>query len=158
MSSIVSFAVPAVVKVVRVRCTPAQAFARFTRDIDRWWPLSTHSLFKDDATSVAFEPVVGGRLFERNASGDEHVWGRVTAWDPPHGLAFSWHVGRSPETAQRVELAFTPCPGGTEVRLVHSGWEALAQRAATMRDEYERGWNVVFVERYGRFAGEERTT
>jgi uncharacterized protein YndB with AHSA1/START domain len=155
MSTVVSFAVPAVVKVVRVPCPPAVAFERFTRDVDRWWPLATHSLSRNDATSVAFEPCAGGRLFERNASGEEHVWGRVITWEPPHAVAFSWHVGRSPETAQRVDVTFTPCAEGTEVRLAHSGWEALAERAAAMRDEYERGWNLVFVERYADFARRE---
>jgi uncharacterized protein YndB with AHSA1/START domain len=157
MSTVVAFDVPPVVKVVRVTCTPAQAFERFTRDIARWWPLRTHSLFKGDAVSVAFEPRAGGRLFERSAGGDEQVWGLVTAWDPPARLGFTWHVGRSPDTAQHVELTFTSCPEGSEVRLVHSGWEALAQRGAPLRDEYERGWSVVFVERYGDFARSEGT-
>ena len=67
----------------------------------------------------------------------------VTAWN------------RSPDKAQHVELTFTPVGDGTEVRLVHSGWEALAERAAATREEYERGWNVVFVERYGDFARAE---
>jgi uncharacterized protein YndB with AHSA1/START domain len=155
MSTVVAFEVPPVVKVVRLRCAPAEAFERFTRDIDRWWPLRTHSLFRDDAAGVAFEPRVGGRLFERSTRGKEQIWGRVSAWEPPRRLAFSWHVGRSPDKAQHVELTFTPVGDGTEVRLVHSGWEALAERAAATREEYERGWNVVFVERYGDFARAE---
>ena len=156
MSNVVAFEIPPVVKVVRVPCAPAHAFERFTRDIHRWWPLRTHSLSKEDAASVAFEPHVGGRLFERSASGEEQAWGRVTEWEPPRRLAFSWHVGRTPDSAQHVELTFDPCSDGTEVRLVHSGWEALAERAMTMRNEYDRGWNLVFVERYADFArGEE---
>jgi uncharacterized protein YndB with AHSA1/START domain len=146
MSSVVGFNVPPVVKVVRVACDRRDAFERFTRDIDRWWPLRTHSMFKEHAASVALEPRVGGRLVERNAAGDEQQWGSVTAWQPPERVAFTWHVGRGPENAQTIEVTFSPCAEGTEVRLVHSGWEALTERGAAMRDEYNRGWELVFVQ------------
>ena len=152
MSTVTPFSVPPVVKVVHVRCTPAEAFDRFTRDIHRWWPLRSHSLFGAEATHVGFEPHAGGRLVERNARGEEQQWGSVTVWEPPARLAFTWHVGRTAAHAQLVELTFTPSGDGTEVRLVHRGWEALAERGAAMRDEYDRGWNVVFVQRYGRYA------
>jgi len=153
MNNVVGFEVPPVVKRVRVPCAPAEAFERFTRDIQRWWPLATHSMFKDKASGVGFERRVGGRLVERSASGEECVWGSVTAWEPPARLAFTWHVGRGPDDAQHVELTFAPCAEGTEVQLVHGGWEALAERGAAMRDEYDRGWNLVFVERFGGYAG-----
>jgi uncharacterized protein YndB with AHSA1/START domain len=148
MSTVVSFSVPPVTKVVRVACDREQAFERFTRDIHRWWPLRTHSMYNEKATGVTFEPGVGGRILERNGAGEEAQWGSVTAWEPPQRVEFSWHVGRGPENAQTVEVTFLPCPEGTEVRLVHSGWEALAERDAPMRDEYDRGWGHVFVECY----------
>lgn len=157
MSTVAAFTVPPVVKVVRVACTPTEAFERFTRDIHRWWPLRTHSMFKDQATHVAFDPRPGGRLIERNAAGEEQQWGSVAVWEPPARVAFTWHVGRSADRAQRVELTFAPCAEGTEVRLVHRGWEALAERGAAMRDEYDRGWNLVFLERYAQYASEEKT-
>ena len=31
---------------------------------------------------------------------------RVTAWDPPRRVAFTWHPGQSPETSQDVEVTF----------------------------------------------------
>jgi uncharacterized protein YndB with AHSA1/START domain len=151
-ATVVSLPVPPVVKSVLVPCGPPAAFDAFTRDIHRWWPTTTHALNAPHESHVAFDPHVGGRLFERGADGVEHAWGCVTAWEPPHRLAFTWHVGRSPDTAQQVELRFSAHPGGTRVELVHTGWERLGSEGAGMREQYDRGWNLVFVERFGGYA------
>lgn len=152
-AEVVSLPVPPVVKSVHVACSPADAFEAFTRDIHRWWPTATHSLNAPNESQVAFEPHVGGRLFERGADGVEHVWGRVTAWQPPHRLAFTWHVGRAADTAQQVELSFAAHAGGARVELVHTGWERLGADGIGMREQYDRGWSLVFVERFGQHAG-----
>ena len=156
MTSVAHFVVPPVVKVVRVRCTQPLAFARFTRDIHLWWPLHSHSLFKGDAAHVAFEPRVGGRLVERNAGGDQRLWGSVTVWEPPSRVAFTWHVGRSPAQGQTVEVEFTPLGCETEVRLTHSGWAALGSNAVAMRNEYDGGWDLVFVRGFCQHANLQR--
>jgi hypothetical protein len=48
-------------------------------------------------------------------------------------------------------VAFRGVPEGTEVRLVHDGWEG-AEEPAAARAEYAAGWPVV-LERYVRFMG-----
>ncbi len=141
-----------VVKERQVACDAATAFDRFTRDIHRWWPTHLHSLEQAEHTHVAFEPIVGGRLFERGADGIERPWGTVEAWEPGARVAFSWHVGRGAETAQAIVVTFEPHGQGTRVRLVHAGWERLGERAAGARAEYDVGWDDVFGVRYGRFA------
>ena len=89
-------------RTVRVDCTPARAFELFTDTIGRWWPLATHSLGGERAVDVRFEPWEGGRLFEIDADGAESEWGTVRTWQPGRALAFSWHVGRSPDLATTV--------------------------------------------------------
>ena len=150
--ALVSLPVPPVVKQVQVPCSPQAAFDAFTRDIHRWWPTTTHSINAPNVSHVAFEPRLGGRLFERGADGVEHAWGCVTTWDPPHRLVFTWHVGRSADTAQQVALSFSAHAGGTRVELVHTGWERLGAEGAGMRDRYESGWNAVFVQGFGDYA------
>jgi uncharacterized protein YndB with AHSA1/START domain len=145
---VLPFGVPPVVKTVHVDCSPQDAFDRFTRDIHLWWPMHTHSVHGSQATSVAFEAYVGGRLFETSGSGEEEIWGTVTVWDAPNRLAFTWHVGRSPDTTQSVEVTFTTSGLGTQVQLVHSGWERLGSNAERLRAEYDGGWNLVFTQRY----------
>lgn len=147
-----AFDVPPVVKTVDLACPPDAAFAAFADGVGRWWPLSMFSLGGAKAVGAAIEPRVGGRVFERHDDGSEHVWGSVVAWEPPSRLAFTWHVGRSPESAQTVEVTFAAAgDAGTRVTLVHRGWERLGDDARARRDEYDRGWEEVFVRRYAAF-------
>lgn len=148
-SSVARFAVPPIVKVVDVACAPQAAFDLFVREMTRWWPLATHSLGGADASSVAIEPRVGGRVFEREVGGREHLWGSVIEWQEPHRLVFTWHVGRAPDAAQTVTLTFTPSTAGTRVQLVHAGWETGGAEADEARHNYDEGWDDVFIRRYG---------
>ena len=122
-----------------VPCDPARAFDYFTRDIASWWPLESHSCSEDEAAWIAFEPRAGGGLVETTPGGDAHRWGTVTAWEPGRRVAFTWHPGRDPSTAQAVEVAFRAHPSGTRVTLVHGGWDALGERAASTRTNYAAG-------------------
>ncbi len=147
--------IPAVVKTLVVNCAPEDAFRYFTEDMAQWWPLNTHSIIgggskgsKAPQTCV-FESHKGGRIFERGDAGEEHDWGKVTAWEPPSRVAFTWHPGRKPETAQDVEVTFAADKGGTLVTLTHTGWERYGKDAAETREEYDGGWDLVFVELYG---------
>ncbi len=92
-------------KKITVACTPEQAFRCFTGDFSIWWPAATQSViayasgFKDAPAAVIFEPRVGGRIFERAHSDEEHAWGSVLAWDPPLRVSFSFHPGRDEQQA-----------------------------------------------------------
>lgn len=125
------------------------AFRRFTEGMAEWWPLSTHSVSESAEATCALEGRVGGRVFETGPDGALHLWGTVTAWEPPRRLAFTWHPGRSVDTRQEVEVAFQPSGRGTRVDLVHTGWEHLGKEAAGMRAGYDSGWDFVL----GLYAG-----
>ncbi len=150
---VAGFTVPPVVKTVVVPCAPAKAFRVFTENVGDWWPLATHRVGPEPVT-CAFESRVGGRIFERGRDGAESIWGRVLAWEPPRRVAFTWMVGRDEDTAQTIEVTFAAVDGGTEVRLVHSGWEKLGslEAAQKMRTSYDQGWATVFERDYARYA------
>jgi uncharacterized protein YndB with AHSA1/START domain len=135
-------------KTIEVAAAPDRAFRLFTEGIAGWWPVRTHSVGEDRAETVIFEPGVGGRIYERTLDGDEHVWGTVTAWEPPGRVVFTWHPGRGPDTEQDVEVRFEPSGTGTRVELVHTGWERLGDRAAAVRENYDGGWDLVVGERF----------
>lgn len=147
-----------VVKTLIVPCTPEKAFHYFTADLGQWWPLDRISIvagrsgFHERPATALFESRVGGRLFERSAAGEEHLWGTVTAWDPPRGLAFAFHPGRDAKRAQTVEVTFSAVPEGTRVVLTHKGWENLGPNAGPLHDEYDSGWEAVFTTAYGNYA------
>jgi uncharacterized protein YndB with AHSA1/START domain len=142
----IPFKVPPVIKVIDYAGTPEQAFIRFSAEIGVWWPLATHSLARrTEGVSVAFDRLEpGGQLVERWRTGEAHVWGTITAIEPHVKIAFTWHVGRTEDQAQCIEVTFSEtAPGRTRVQLVHSGWELLGETAAVRRNEYDEGWSLV---------------
>ena len=138
-----------VVKTIVVPCSPATAFAIFTRDMTQWWPMATNTVSAMSGTaarSLTLEPKVGGALVEVAGDGTQHHWGNVTDWRPGSRLALSWHAGGSAAAATQVEVAFIDSEAGTKVTLTHSGWQVLGEQADGARDGYNSGWVKVFEE------------
>ena len=143
--------IPPVVRVVVVKALPDQAFHRFTGQMASWWPLRSHSIGQADAETVVMEGKVGGRIVEKIRGGREEVWGTLTAWDPPRRVAFTWHPGQDPATAQDVEVRFSLAEGGgTRVELTHTGFERLGAMGRRASRGYSLGWKYVL----GFFAGQ----
>ena len=126
-----------------VGCPPDHAFAVWTQQATRWWPVS-HTVTAEPGLAVTFEPRLGGRIFERAPSGREVDWGEITAWDPPRRLAYTWFIRTDRADATDVEITFTAAgPSATRVDIEHSGWERLGQRGPGWRDANLGGWNGV---------------
>ncbi len=134
-------------KTFRVNLDPARAFELFTSEIHTWWPLGTHAVDTKAVEACAFEGREGGRFYERHASGDEHLWGTVLAWEPPGRLMFTFHPGGTPDEAQEIEVLFLDEDDGTLVEFESRGWENLD---AAKRSAYDTGWEFVVVECYGK--------
>ncbi len=134
-----------ITKRVTVALTPQAAFNRFTEGIGSWWPKETHSVGQSEVEKVILQNGKGARLYEQRKDGSTCEWGIITVWDPPHRVGFTWHPGREPDTAQEVAVSFTPTDGGTEIEVVHSGWEILGEEAEKTRADYDNGWDVVLA-------------
>lgn len=132
-----------VVKQVTVPGDPGAVFDLFTARMGEWWPLASHSVAAEEAVGVYVEPGVGGRIYEVVSDGTTHEWGWVTAWAPGERVAFAWHPGNEADQATRVDITFRAGGEGTEVRLVHDGWEARGDAAGRMREGYRTGWDYV---------------
>jgi uncharacterized protein YndB with AHSA1/START domain len=127
-----------------VACAPADAFSMWTTRASTWWP-ADHSVSGESGLRVVFEERVGGRIYERTPGGVEHEWGRVTVWEPPSRLAYTWHLRFAPEDATDVEIRFVDAGGDrTRVEIGHSGWERLGERAPERREGNRLGWTSVF--------------
>ncbi|MCG8481252.1 MAG: SRPBCC domain-containing protein [Spirochaetales bacterium] len=141
-----------ILKTVRVSLSPSDACALFTERIASWWPLETHSVGGDRARTVVFESGIGGRIYEVLDDGTESDWGRVTAWEPPARITFTWHPGRPIDTAGEVTVEFVAEGHETVVTLIHKGWEKLGERASEIRSGYDTGWDLVFGKRFAALA------
>jgi uncharacterized protein YndB with AHSA1/START domain len=138
-------------KSVEVAVPVATAYRVFTEQTSTWWP-AEHHLISGPGLDVRLEPHVGGRITDVTDDGQECVWGRVTAWEPPGLFAFAWLIGPDwgvphPDApASQVTVTFTPLDERrTRVDLVHSGldahgdgWEGLLQGVGG-----EGGWGRI---------------
>jgi len=126
-----------------VGCSPEHAFATWTQQTSRWWPVS-HTVTAEPGLRVTFEPRVGGRIFERAPSGVEAEWGEIIAWDPPRRLAYSWFIRTDRTDATDVEITFTAIGSdATRVDIEHTGWDRLGARGPGWREANQGGWSGV---------------
>lgn len=138
---------------LNVACGVEHAFTVWTTRIDTWWP-ADHTVSGTADATVVLEPFVGGRIFERTTAGDEHDWGRVTVWQPPTLLGYTWHLRADAADATDVRITFEPAADGT-TRLVieHSGWDRLGARAADWRQRNQGGWATLLPHYTAAIAG-----
>lgn len=147
-----------VVKSIDVRRKPADAFRLFTEEISAWWPLKKHTRAKDAAGEVTvrvdFETRVGGRIFETLNTGEQREWGEVLAFEPGQRVAFSFSMGRPKDKSGEVDVRFEAIDADAcRVTLTHSHWERFGDEAEAMRRGFSGGWDAVFIDGFGSFAG-----
>ena len=122
-----------------VACSAEHAFSVWTERIGTWWP-PDHTV-TGKAELVVLQAGVGGRIYERTADGAEYDWGKVTVWQPPDRLGYSWHLGTEPERATEVEIRFIrQAAVRTRVEIEQRGWERLGADAGSWRDRNVAGW------------------
>ena len=113
-----------------VAVEPAVAFEVFTQETDLWWRRGLpYRVAGRRPGSLCFEPGPGGRLFEsfETPSGTQvYEAGRVTVWQPPSRLVFTWrNANFAAEESTEVEVLFEPTQTGTRVTVRHRGWSAI---------------------------------
>nr|WP_249778261.1 SRPBCC domain-containing protein [Phenylobacterium glaciei] len=109
---------------MRVKASPGRAFEAFVGEIGMWWKPSPLFQTTPRAPGVlAFEAGEGGRLTETLANGKVFEIGRITAWEPPHRLEFSWRQASfPPELRTEVEVRFEAVGDETRVSIEHRGF------------------------------------
>jgi uncharacterized protein YndB with AHSA1/START domain len=123
----------------QIDATPERVFGALTDagELALWW-----------TSSAETDPRTGGDYVLRFEFEDEarnHTYsGRYEQVVPGERIRFPWK-GAMGETT--VEFGLRSNDGGTEVRLVHSGW---SDRAAESRQMHDEGWRFFLdnLERY----------
>jgi uncharacterized protein YndB with AHSA1/START domain len=116
---------------LRVKATPARAFAAFTQEIGEWW--QTNPLFQTTPRpgTLSFESGPEGRLIETRAGGKVFEIGRIRAWEPPGRLVFSWRQANFPlDLHTEVEVRFEAVGEETRVSIEHRGFDQVPAESA----------------------------
>jgi uncharacterized protein YndB with AHSA1/START domain len=127
-------------KSIRVERSPEISFKVFCEEIGHWWPKGP-SFGGKDLANLFIEGRVGGRFYKLYVDGTEYDIGRVTAYQPPTLVAFTWRAP-SWDRATQVEVRFIADGVGTRVELEHSGWEQ-DEKIRDAQKGYEGGWDFV---------------
>jgi len=133
-----------IVRSVQVKAAPARAFELFINHMHAWWPKG-RTIGEHDHETITIEPKTGGRWYERDAKGNETIWGKVLAWDPPGRLLLGWQINskwnHDPDFLTEVELTFVPLDGGgTLVTLEHRDLERFGDDAEKHAAALGGGW------------------
>jgi uncharacterized protein YndB with AHSA1/START domain len=116
----------------------ARAFSVFTDDFGSFKPRE-HNMLGVEIAETVFEPLVGGRVFDRGTDGSECRWARVLAYEPPDRVVISWDINpewqieTDTDRTSEVEVRFiAEAPNRTRVELEHrnldrhgDGWEVV---------------------------------
>ena len=132
-----------VVKTRLVPLTPQAAFELFTRDLDAWWPLASHSVSGDVGASVAFGSAAGGSVDETAPDGSTHRWAEILGMQAPDRVVLAWHPGADAAPASQLSVRFEAHGDGCRVRITQSGWERFGTSGARHRRDYHQGWEAV---------------
>ena len=111
---------------VTVPLPPESAFDVFVQQMDVWWPRRGvfPFSFAPEGTRplhIRFEPELGGRYYETFLDGSEYVIGRISDYQPPERLGYTW---RDPtwRGETRIALAFSAEGDGTRVTYQQDGF------------------------------------
>lgn len=114
---------------LRVKASPERAFAVFTLEIGDWWRPSP--LFQTTPRAPGRLAFLDGRLIETLANGKAFEIGKVTAWEPPNRLVFSWRQANfPPDITTEVEVQFEAVGDETRVSVEHRGFDQVPEGAA----------------------------
>ena len=69
---------------LRLRATPERVFQVMTEETLSWFP---HTYGEERTKAIVFEPRVGGSVYEDWGAGSGHLYGQVTAYDPPRACS-----------------------------------------------------------------------
>ena len=127
-------------KSIRVERPAEIAFKVFCEEIGQWWPKGP-SFGGKIPTRMVIEGRVGGRFYQVYDDGTDYEIGRVTVYQPPSIVAFTWRAP-SWDIATQVEVRFIPEGTGTRLELEHSGWEQT-EKVREFRKKYDGGWETM---------------
>ncbi len=132
-----------VVTEIDIAAPPARVFAALTdvQQLKQWWisSICEEVVWKMDARDGgewSFSTSPASKTI--NAVNQFKCRGKILEFQPPHRLVYSWvaNWNDKPDAVTIVKWELTPTPGGTRLKVTHSG---LAEQKVA-REDYRGGW------------------
>ena len=118
-----------ITKHVTVKLSAAEAFNRFTKHINRWWP-TDYTWSGKLLQEVRIDAQVGGLCTEIGPHNFRVDWGRVTDLESDRLIRFTWQISSTrvpepnPKRSSEVTVVFEELfESLTEVRLEHRNFQ-----------------------------------
>ena len=136
---------------VHVAAPPERVFDALTdpRQLIQWW--GEKGMYHGTHWSTDVSP---GGLWRSEGVSDRdgsafHVSGEYLQIEPPRLLVYTWMASWSGDLKTVVRWELEPAPGGTLVRLRHSGFAGAPGQAKNHYEGWQRviGWMQAFVEK-----------
>ena len=127
-------------KAIFISARPERVWQAWVGEISQWWK---RPYFNDAerATGLLLEPRLGGRFVELwGEAGEGYLLGQVVEWLPIQSFAFTWTERSWLGIATMVRVELHPEPQGTQLILMHGGFDRLSDGTA-QRSGYESGWS-----------------
>ncbi len=77
--------------------------------------------------------------------GEKMIWGEVLEFEPPHRLVHTFTHQWLAGVVTTCTWTLTAADGGTVLKLVHAGFEAVEEDAFGMAANHDTGWDEHFV-------------
>ena len=116
---------------LRIAANVERVFDAMTTRTFEWYP---HSYGRERTRAVVLEPQLGGRHYEDWGSGSGHLYGQVTAWDPPRGWSTRGRIG--PGTTLDTSYELSPDGSAVVVRVSKVAVGPLSDEEAAGIAEY----------------------
>jgi uncharacterized protein YndB with AHSA1/START domain len=124
-------------KSIKVARSPEVSFRVFCEQMSQWWPRG----YGGEESRMFLEGRIGGRLYESRPDGTEYEIGRITVYQPPSVVAFTWRAP-SWELTTQVEIRFIADGEATRVEFEHSGWDQ-SEALLEARKSHDSGWDFM---------------
>ena len=132
---------------------PERAYAVFKDEFGAWWPGDYTYSGPGGLQAISLGAAAGDLCTEIGPHGFRVDWGRMLDVEPSRRLRFLWQIADDrtprpdPAASSEVEVVFEPDPGGSIVRLTHSGFERYGEGGVRYRAEMaaEYGWPLIMA-------------
>jgi len=124
-----------IVQEVYIEASRERVFDAFTKEIGQWW--GAPYLINDGATSLRFEPRLGGHLAEMWGEDAGGIWATVTKVKRPERIDLSGPIGMSGAVLGIATFELEQKGRGTLLKLTH---RAIGQVNEESRRAFDTGW------------------